>query len=269
MNVMKDIPTAGALVLGAGGTVGFGVVGALLEAGSPVLAVGREGPRMSALAEHFADEPGLELLYADCIHRDEDAAALARRLRERARPLRAVFASLGTPLQSGRLLDRPAEFLQHKLEADLIPHLAAARHLIPLLAEREGGTAHYVMIGGPHAERGWSGYGHASVTGAATRMLAQVLHEEANPMGVRVQLLSVDKPICTPDNLVNACAEWPNALAVGRSAVSLLTRTHAAAKPIVPYAPEDAAPPSSMLAADFEDALWAVAGVNRNGRTSA
>ena len=33
-------------------TVGFGVVGALLEAGSPVLALGRDGLRMQALAEH-------------------------------------------------------------------------------------------------------------------------------------------------------------------------------------------------------------------------
>lgn len=48
-----------ALVLGASGTVGFGVVGALLEVGSPVLAVGRDGPRMRALSEHFAEEPGL------------------------------------------------------------------------------------------------------------------------------------------------------------------------------------------------------------------
>ena len=36
------------------------------------------------------------------------------------------------------------------------------------------------------------------------RMMAQVLHEEAHAMGVRVQLLSVDKPICTPANAVKA-----------------------------------------------------------------
>lgn len=266
---MNTALTPGALVLGAGGTVGFGVVGALLEAGSPVFAVGRDGPRMAALAEHFADEPGLELLHSPCIHDDREAARLADQVRVRGRPLRAVFASIGTPLQSGRLLDQPASLLLEKLEADLIPHLAAARHLIPLLAENNAGTAHYVLIGGPYAERGWSGYGHASVTGAAMRMLTQVLHEEANGLGVRVQLLSVDKPICTPDNLVNACAEWPNALAVGRSAVSLLTRTKEAAKPIVPYSARDAAPPDTMLASDVEDALWAVAGVRRNGRTSA
>ncbi|SDR02122.1 NAD(P)-dependent dehydrogenase, short-chain alcohol dehydrogenase family [Pseudoxanthomonas sp. CF385] len=268
MSLDRDSLTPGALVLGAGGNVGFGVVGALLEAGSPVLAVGREGPRMSALAEHFDDEPGLELLHAPCIHDDRDAARLADQVRERGRPLRAVFASMGTPLQSGRLLDRPASFLLEKLEADLIPHLAAARHLLPLLAEGQH-AANYVLIGGPYAERGWSGYGHASVTGAAMRMLAQVLHEEAHVLGVRVQLLSVDKPVCTPENAVNACAEWPNALAVGRSAVSLLTRTDKRSQSIVTWAAKDAHPPERTVACDFEDTLLAVAGVPRNGRASA
>ncbi len=268
MNAMTDTLTPGALVMGASGNVGFGVVGALLEAGSPVLAVGREGPRMSALAEHFEDEPGLQLLYSPCVHDDRGAARLADEIRERGRPLRAVFASMGTPLQSGRLLDRPASFLLEKLEADLIPHLAAARHLIPLLSESQT-AANYVLIGGPYAERGWSGYGHASVTGAAVRMLTQVLHEEAQTLGVRVQLLSVDKPVCTPENAINACAEWPDALAVGRSAVALLARGGRATQSIVTWSAQDAKPPAQTLARDFEDALWAVAGAPRNGRASA
>ena len=62
MSLSRNTLTPGALVLGAGGNVGFGVVGALLEAGSPVLAVGREGPRMSALAEHFDDAQLIELV---------------------------------------------------------------------------------------------------------------------------------------------------------------------------------------------------------------
>lgn len=260
---MTGIRNPEALVLGAGGTVGFGVVGALLEVGSPVLAVGREGARMSALAEHFADEPGLTLMPSGCIRDDQDAARLAKTVRKRKRSLRAVFASLASPWESGRLLDRPADFLRRKLELDLIPHLAAARHLLPLLAESNE-TAHYVLIGGPHAERGWAGYGHASITAAAMRMLAQVLHEEAHAMGVRVQMLSVDQPICTPDNEHSACAEWPSALAVGRCAVSLLSRTGVSAAPIVTYTSERARPPEKTLFSDFPATPWAAADVRRD-----
>lgn len=237
------------LVLGATGTVGSGVVGALLEAGSPVLAVSREGQRLRALADCFADEPALELLESGCIANDEAAAGLVRRLRQRPRPLRAVFASIASPLQAGCLLDSPADALRQKLELDLIPHLAAARHLIPLLAEYDG-TAHYVLIGGPHAECGWAGYGQASVTAAAMRMLAQVLHEEAQALGVRVQMLAVNQPVCTADNRDNACAEWPSALAVGRHAVSLLSRNERP-RAVVPFDPGRARLPPRPLFSDF------------------
>lgn len=238
-----------ALVLGATGTVGSGVVGALLEAGSPVLAVGRDAPRLQALAECFADEPALELLESGCIADDAAAEGLVRRLRQRARPLRAVFASIASPLQAGCLLDSPADALRQKLELDLIPHLAAARHLIPLLAEYDG-TAHYVLIGGPHAECGWAGYGQASVTAAAMRMLTHVLHEEAHALGVRVQMLAINQPVCTADNRNNACAEWPSALAVGRQAVSLLTRNERP-RPVVAFDPDRARMPARPLFSDF------------------
>jgi NAD(P)-dependent dehydrogenase (short-subunit alcohol dehydrogenase family) len=237
------------VVLGASGTVGGGVVGALLEAGSPVLAIGRDGPRLRALAAHYADEPGLEMMATGCILSDADSAQLVAQLRHRQRPLRAVFASLASPLESGRLLDKPADFLRRKLDDDLIPHLAAARHLIPLLGEQDG-TAHYVLIGGPHAECGWAGYGHASIAAAALRMLANVLHEEAHALGVRVQLLSVDHPVATPDNQRNACTGWPSALAVGRHAVSLLTRNE---KPraVVPFDAGRALTPPQPLFTGF------------------
>lgn len=246
---MSGILNPEVLVLGASGTVGSGVVGALLEAGSPVLAVGRDGQRMQALAECFAEEPALELFTTGCINNDQAAAALATRLRARPRALRAVFASIGTPLQGGRLLDQPADELLEKLQLDLIPHLAAARHLIPLLAEYDG-TAHYILIGGPHAECGWSGYGHASITAAAMRMLANVLHEEAQALGVRVQMLAVDQPVSTPANERNACAEWPSALAVGRHAVSLLTRNERA-RAVVPFDAGRALTPPRALFTEF------------------
>lgn len=246
---MSGILNPEVLVLGAGGVVGFGVVGALLEAGSPVLAVSRDGTRMQALAEHFADEPALELMTIDSTDTDADVAGLASCLRQRKRPLRAVFASLAPQLESGRLLDKPTDFLRQKLEYDLIPHLAAARHLIPLLGEQEG-TSHYILLGGPHAECGWAGYGHASITSAALRMLTHVLHQEASGLGVRVQMLAVDKPVSTPANGRNACAEWPSALAVGRHAVSLLTRNERQ-QAVVPFDAGRALMPPRALFDEF------------------
>ena len=94
----------------------------------------------------------------------------------------------------GRLIDHPAEVLRRTLDEDLLPHLSAARHLIPLLAEAKRGGS-YVIIGGPGSEAPWSNYGFRSVAAAALRMLACVLHDEARSLDVRVQMLLVAAPV--------------------------------------------------------------------------
>lgn len=205
------------LVLGGSGRVGTGIVSALLEAGSPVLAVGRDAGRLERLREVLDAPAGLETLQGS-VSDDRAAAALAERIAERPRPLAAVVASLGSPLSGGRLLDRPASALGRRLQRDLLPHLAAARHLLPLLADLGG---RYLLIGGPCALRAWSGHGDMSIAASATRMLAHVLHEEAQPFSVRVQLLELDQPLCAPAG-VQSCPEWLAPQAVGRAAVSLL-----------------------------------------------
>lgn len=208
------------LVLGGTGNVGQGIVAALLEAGSPVLVVGRDPGRLAALREQFADEPGLETMLGS-VADDGSARALAERIAQRPRALAAVVASLGAPLRSARLLDKSADWLQQRLQTDLVPHVNAAHHLLPLLQPRAGG-AHYVVIGSPCGLRPWAGHGDTSVASAALRMFVQVLHEEAQGVGVRAQMLEVVHPVCTPVNAANACAEWPSALAVGRRVVSVL-----------------------------------------------
>lgn len=205
-------------VLGGTGLVGGGVVAALLEAGSPVLAIGRDAMRLQRLKARFADAPALDTM-AGSVAGDAAAEALVHCIAERPRPLAAVVACIGSPPGKGRLLDRPASMLLKRLQRDLLPHLAAARHLLPLLADLGG---RYVLIGGPCALRAWAGHGDVSIVASATRMLAHVLHEEAQPLGVRVQLLSVDQPVCNPDRSGEACREWLDPSTVGRSAVSLL-----------------------------------------------
>ncbi|MCC4592492.1 SDR family NAD(P)-dependent oxidoreductase, partial [Xanthomonas campestris pv. cannae] len=72
------------LVLGGSGTVGQGVVQALLEAGSPVLAVARDRARLAALRERHRDEPGLDVL-AGSVATDATAAALVAEVAQRPR----------------------------------------------------------------------------------------------------------------------------------------------------------------------------------------
>ncbi|RRN80018.1 SDR family oxidoreductase [Pseudoxanthomonas sp. SGD-10] len=245
------------LVLGASGRVGSGVVAALLEAGSPVLAVARDAARLQRLAAMHADEPGLEVMVAS-VADDGAAQDLARRIARRPRPLRAVVDATAGVRRASRLLDQAVPVLSASLEQEVLPHLAAARHLLPLLQQRGGDR--YLVAGGPHARCGWAGYGHASVAIAATRMLVQVLHEEAQPLGVRVQMLSIDAPVWTAENTARACPGWHSALGVGRAMVSLLARSSPDARCIVTYADNAGAMPPGLLGREFASVLAAASG---------
>jgi NAD(P)-dependent dehydrogenase (short-subunit alcohol dehydrogenase family) len=229
------------LVLGATGAIGRGVVRAALDAGRPVLAVSsdREGLRELQGSHAHAD---LSTHVAQL--RDErQAITLAKRLRKLDRPIDGVVAALCTERERGRLLDAPSAGLRDALDAGVVAHLALARHLLPLLASN-GRAGGYVLIDGPGGDAPWAGYGHRSIGAAALRMLARVLHDEARPLGERVQLLTLEWPERTEANARHACDQRPSALGLGRRALAMLdrnerTRTEAIVSCKGPCPPED------------------------------
>jgi len=212
------------VVLGGTGAVGQGVVAALLEAGSPVLVPGRDPGRLAALRARFADEPALDTLLGS-VADDASARVLADRISARRRPLGAIVAALGGPYSRGRVIDRPGDALLSALQLDLMPHVHAVHHLLPLLRDHEH-PRRFVIIGSPAGIKPWAAHGDSSITAAALRMFAQVAHQEAAAIDVRVQMMEVGDPVCTPDNAANACVGWPSALLVGRRLVSLLDQCH-------------------------------------------
>lgn len=241
------------LILGATGIVGRGVVRAAVEAGVPVIAVARDPV---GLAELEARHPEAELLtLAGSVADDADSAALADRLRALQRPLGGVVVAVAGPTSRGRLLDQPSDALCAQLQRDVQPHLAAARHLLPLLAQA-GRGAGYVLIGGPGSVLPWAGYAHRSVGAAALRMLACALHDEALALGVRVQMLSVDAPVCKDRARKHLCPQWPTAVDIGRQALALLGRRDGAEAVVratsveLSQADVETRPPASSQGAD-------------------
>jgi NAD(P)-dependent dehydrogenase (short-subunit alcohol dehydrogenase family) len=226
------------LVLGATGCIGRGVVEAALADGRGVIAMARDGGRLDALRKRHADAD-LTILRGS-VASESEAAALVGALYALRRPLSGVVASLGGPVTRGRVLDRPVDALRRDLDEDLAPHLIAARHLLPLLAEANRGAS-YVLIGGPGGRHPWAGYGYRSVCTAALGMLARVLHDEARVLPVRVQLLSVDSPVSSEDNRAHAVARWPHPLDIGRRALALVDRA-SGTEPIVRFMADASAP---------------------------
>lgn len=216
------------LILGATGGVGHGLVAAAVASGRAVIAVARDKDGLQRLQ---ASHPGADIaVLPGSIATDAQGARLARALRKRGQPLGGVIVAVCGDRRRGRLLEQPAQSLRQTLDDDLLPHLIAARHLLPLLTENDRSShqrAGYVLIGGPGSEQPWAGYGHRSVGMAALRMLARVLHDEARTHALRVQLLLVDTPIRTDSNDAHACARWPSAIAVGQRALALLDHSDA------------------------------------------
>jgi NAD(P)-dependent dehydrogenase (short-subunit alcohol dehydrogenase family) len=244
--VFDDAAGGALLVLGASGCLGGALVASALEAGRPVIAIGRDTEALARLRETHADAR-LHILAAS-VASDTEAAELAHRVRALDLPVAGVLAAIrGAPVR-GRLLDQPGDILRRCIDEDLMPHLFAARHLLPMLSTpRSGG---YVLVGGPGADYPWAGYGHHSITAAALRMLARVLHDEARTLGVHVQLLGVDAPLRTPGNLRHACPEWPSLGAVARRAVSMAIAPAASTDAVVRFGATDA--PSTFWSDDID-----------------
>jgi len=212
------------IVLDAAKPVGRGVVETCLAASRPVIAVTRDPKGLVALRERQAEfeRKGIELLVVEGSVDDEAAAErLAGEIRALERPLAGVVLSLCGEPPRGRVLDQPARELNRRLELDLLPHQAAARHLLPLLSEsgRNGG---YVVIGSAGTDHPWAGYGYRSIAAAAIAMLVRVLHNEARLLGVRVQMLAVSRPVKTEENHGCACPGWPDANQLARQALDLV-----------------------------------------------
>jgi NAD(P)-dependent dehydrogenase (short-subunit alcohol dehydrogenase family) len=236
------------LVLGATGTVGRAVVAAAVEAGRAVIAVARGCSGLKAL-ETAHPQADLTLLRAS-VSSDRGAAKLVAQLRKLGRPVDAVIVAMKGGADRGRLLDQGVDALRHRMDEDLVPHLVAARHLLPWL-ESAGSAARYVVVGGPGSATPWAGYGHRSVAAAALRMLVRVLHDEARSTGVRVQMLQVPAPACTEANSAHACPQWPSVRAIGEQAVALATAPRGVRiEPVVDFQSAPRPPPRNARSRD-------------------
>jgi NAD(P)-dependent dehydrogenase (short-subunit alcohol dehydrogenase family) len=211
------------IVVGATGGVGAGVVDAALAAGYRVIAVGRDEERLRTLVADRAADARLTAL-AGSLADEARAAALADEVRRLRVRLEGIVVSIAPPRASGRLVERTAPQLLACVEQDLIPHFLAARHLLPLLAQR-GRTTPYLVLGCAAADHAWAGYGHVSIGSAARKMLVHVLREESKDLPVRVQLVQIEGQVCTHRNARMACPAWSTAEAVGRRVVELLGRS--------------------------------------------
>lgn len=233
--------TTPVLVLGAAGSFGANLVQAILGTDRPVVAVAPRRTDLEALVPRLPEGARVTTLVGS-VENDGCARDLADALRALPQPPLQALVNLQQTCERGRLLDQAPGFLEHILHKELLPHLHAARHLLPLLGA-SGRCARYLVVGMPYAGTPWAGYGHYSVAAAAMRMLIQVLRQETSDGPVRVQQLVIGAPVRTEENTHCACEAWPDALAVARHAARVLTSAEDTAA-FIEFASESGMPTS-------------------------
>jgi len=182
-----------AIVIGATGIVGTGIVRALAQGAWRVIGIARNAGRLN----HLRDLGMASAVLAGSVDSDENAVNLALRVKEIAPRIDAVVTSISLPRVSKRLLDTTADELVETIRGDLVSHHCAARAFVPLLAP--GGR--YVGIGGGMADLTFAGLGPVSICQAAQRNMFRFYALEMAALGVSVvELILVSMIVGSADD---------------------------------------------------------------------
>jgi NAD(P)-dependent dehydrogenase (short-subunit alcohol dehydrogenase family) len=158
------------VVVGVTGDAGAGIVRTALGRGWPVVAVARGAARLEALSAQCGNGAALSTMTGS-VADDDSARELAAALGDGHD---AVVVSVSADFAPAPVLGvAPAE-LSRLFDANVVAHLAAARHLLPLV--RAGGT--FLGLGGGMADAVIPRYVPMSVVQAAQRMLYRGLVRE-------------------------------------------------------------------------------------------
>lgn len=183
-----------AVVGGAAGQVGEGIVAALLTAGARVYAPARSMRRLDDLRRRLERSLGdVELERLRPIEAEAGTPAGAIDLRDRILAAESrvdtVVASLGGWWQGASLVDLDEARWLQIMASNLTSHWSFARAFLPPLsshAESSRALGAYTFITGPGAARPVPGAGPISAAGAAVRMMTQVLRLEMATSPLRI-----------------------------------------------------------------------------------
>lgn len=200
-----DPPAADRVVVVAGGSglVGSAVVAALRARGARVVVPtrrhvgapdGEPGGAGAGRTDDPADDGVRIVSVASWEHPHELLAVLAE---PGWHPVAAV-AAIGGWWVGPELVSLDPATWRALVESHLTGHFLVARAIAPLLT---GTDPTYVLLGGAAATEPMAGSGPISVTGAAQRMLLEVLRAEA--LGARVRFHEVDVTVSVAGDVRN------------------------------------------------------------------
>ena len=216
-----------AVVIGATGDVGRGIVPALSGAGYRVAAVGRSMAKLDLLNEDLAI-PDLVLVEGS-VGSTAEAARLAEALTRAALRPEVIVVTVNGQATGLPLRDLDTADIDRVVRENVSPHLVAANALIPVLVD--GGT--YIGIGGGMADNVFPGMAAISMAQAAQRVLYRYLAHEPSFSAVNIRELMLYSMIAGRSSTAVPEPHWITADEVGRHVVAILSDLETFAGPIL------------------------------------
>ncbi len=214
---MQSLQGKTAIITGASSGIGQAAARLFAQAGAKLVLTARRAPELQALVAEIEATGGQAVAIAGDV-RDE---ALARSLVETATTrfggLDIAFNNAGTTGRPCSLPDLPLQEWQHTMDTNLTSAFLGARHQIPAMLARGGGSLVFTSSFVGHTA-GLAGMGAYAASKAALTGLVQVIAAEFGARGIRANALlpgGTDTPMgraSTPTPQARAWVEGLHAL---------------------------------------------------------
>jgi NAD(P)-dependent dehydrogenase (short-subunit alcohol dehydrogenase family) len=213
-DLCQGAPMKRALVVGAAGDVGQGIVSELLAGGYQVIAAGRTESSLHVLAQRL--DAQLSIVVGSL--EDEEST---RKLLEQAKTggeLDVVVVSVNGPRSLKPILEQTVDQLVTTFRSDVLTHFNAAKTFIPKISA--GGC--FISIGGGMADFVAPGYSHLSMAQAALRMMLRYFAKEFRGSSVRIHELLIASMVNGEKRRQEAEPSWVTDADIGRHVLAVL-----------------------------------------------
>ena len=176
-----------ALITGATGGIGEATVRRFLEEGARVMAVGRSGEKLAALAEAVGGGDALRTCVASATDEAATRASIDATV-EAFGGLDVLFANAGTEGHAKPLETMSLEEFREPLETNIVGVWLSIKHAVPAL--RRGGGGSIVVTASIASQTGFPGLANYASSKHGVLGLVRTAALELGPAGIRVNAIA-------------------------------------------------------------------------------
>lgn len=197
MNALKDKV---AIVTGASSGIGHATARLFAREGARVVVAARRQAELNALVDRIVTDGGEAVALAGDVTDERFAQALVELATQKFGGLDIAFNNAGTLGRSAPLPELTRDDWAHTIETNLTSAFLAARHQVPAMVARGGGSIIFTSSFVGHTV-GFPGMGAYAASKAGLIGMAQVIAAEFGAQGVRANALlpgGTDTPMAAP-----------------------------------------------------------------------